>query len=193
MQTCKIITFTLGTMLLPFCLEAADSMYCPQNRGYINLGMTQDQVILACGQPSYKKQASNAVTQRVPVTQLIYTTLNRGAVFQGYNPVYQMWSLPSGSTGTSVQVDITNNKISSIKINGSSNNAMSLCGGTGIQLDDDMSAVYSACGAPDLVNHTYIDKPVPSDQKPEVWVYQVNQYQPPFTLTFVNGALQNID
>lgn len=177
---------------LSFALEAAESMYCPERHGYINLGMTADQVIAACGEPTTKQQSSNSAVQRVPVTQLIYTTLNRGGTFQGYDSVYQMWSLPSGSTGTSVQVDIIDDKITGIKINGASNNAMSICGGVGLQIGDNTNAVYSACGSPTLVNHTYINKPIPAAAKPEVWTYQINQYQPPFSLTFVNGTLQSI-
>lgn len=182
-----------GSLLFSCATHAAQSIYCPENHAYINVGMTQDEVLAACGQPTFKRQSSSAVVQRVPVTQLIYTTLNRGAVFQGYNAIYQMWSLPSGSTGTSVQVDIIDNKIASIQINGSSSNAMSLCGGVGMQTGDNINTVYSACGAPTLVNHTFINKPVPSTAKPEIWIYQVNQYQPPFSLTFANGALQSID
>jgi hypothetical protein len=111
----------------------------------------------------------------------------------GLNSVYSMWSLPSGSQGVSLSIDIINNKVKGITMNGSGTNAMSVCGGTSIQVGDDVNSVYSACGNPSLINNTFITKPVPNSAKPEVWIYQVNQYQPMFTLTFVNGQLQSIE
>lgn len=187
------ITLMLSLCITPGLSMAADSFYCPQNHAYIKLGMTSNDVLAACGQPLFKRVSSNTVVQQIPVTQLIFTTLNQGSLYGGWTNVYNMWSLPSGSNGTSVRVDVINNKVTGININGSSTNAMSVCGGTHIEIGDNVSAVYSACGSPSVVNNTFINKPVPSSAKPEVWVYQITQYQPQVSLTFVNGALQSID
>ncbi|AHE66422.1 DUF2845 domain-containing protein [Legionella oakridgensis] len=176
----------------PLVSLADQSVYCPQNHGYINVGMTANQVIAACGQPLSKRTGGQSVTQRIPVKQLIYTNLNTGSVYPTLNPIFNQWSLPSGSTGISLEVDIVNQKVSSVRINGSSTNAMSLCGGTNIQIGDDENSVYSACGNPAMVNNTYINQPIPASANPEVWVYQVDQYQQPMSLTFVNGTLQSI-
>ncbi len=189
----KHILGIFTSVLMPFGAFAAQSMYCPGNHQYINVGMTQDDVIAACGQPVVKKTGNNPVVERIPVVQLIYTTLNQGAIYQGLTPVYTMFSLPSGSTGVSLSVDVIDNKVQGININGSSANASTLCGGIGLQIGDDVGKVYSACGSPSMVNNTYINKPLPSSAKPEIWIYQVNQYQPLFSLTFVNGQLQSID
>ncbi len=184
--------FILGS-ILSCTVNAAQSFYCPQKHAYINVGMTMGEVTSACGDPAYKRRTNNPVVQKIPVTQLMYTTLNPGSVYPGWTTVYNQWSLPSGSTGTSVQVDIINNKITGIKINGSNTNAMTICSGVPVQIGDDSNSVYSACGTPSMVNQSYINKSVPESSQPEVWVYQLDQYQAPISLTFVNGALQSID
>lgn len=186
----------LGLGLLPFCVWAKQSMYCPQRSGYISVGMTVQEVLQACGQPISKHASNRPVTSKVPVKQLIYTSLNKGspdASFAPLNPIYAQWSLPSGSQGVTLQVDIINNKVASIQMNGSSTNAMSICGGASIQTGDSESQVINACGGPDLVNQTFVNQFVPSNEKPEVWTYHVDQYQAPFSLTFANGKLQSID
>lgn len=173
--------------------HATDSMYCPQRQGYITVGMSQNQVINACGQPSIKRTSNNPVMKNTPVTQLIYSTLNRGAVYPGWTNVYNMWSLPSGSNGVTLQINIVDQKVADINLNGNSTNAISICRGTSIQKGDNVNKVYSLCGSPSLSNNTYISTPVPESEAPQVWIYQVNEYEAPFSLTFINGTLQSIN
>ncbi len=187
------IVVALTMSLSPLLANAAQSMYCPGNHTYINTGMTAAEVLSACGEPISKNQSNHPVVERIPVTQLIYTTLNQGAIYQGLTPVYTMFSIGSGSQGISLSIDIINNKVQGMSINGSSSNASTLCQGVTLQKGDDISQVYSACGSPSMVNNTYINKAVPSTAKPEVWIYQIDQYQPLFSLTFVNGQLQSIE
>lgn len=172
----------------------ASSFYCPQRTGYINTGMTQDQVLAACGEPSSRQTGGNVVAKQVPVKVLIYSNINQQPV--SYEPalgtVYQMWNLPSGSPAVDLQVYIIDNRVSSITLNGSNTNAMSACPGAVFQVGDDMNKVFAACGAPSLINNTYINQAIPKDQNPEIWVYTL-PYQPPVTLTFVNGQLQSIN
>jgi hypothetical protein len=189
----------ISAVSLGICLSspvfANDSVFCPGNNGYINTGMTMSQVVSACGQPSSIEQAKQAAVKRVPVTQLIYTNVQRGAVYSGYDITYQMWSLPSGSTQLSFEVDVIDNKVSAIKMNGSSSNATNICGDsdTAIQIGASADDVYSACGAPSAVNQTYINQPIPSNTKPIVWNYNFGQYQPSLHLTFLDGILQSIN
>lgn len=185
---------TLSMSLLLSTSSIAAQLYCPQNARYISTGMTEDQVLAACGPPLTKQQSNNAVTEKVPVQQLLYTSLNTGSVYPGLNSAYyDTWSLPSGSNGISLEVDIMNNKVSAVNINGNQSNAMSICGGTSIQIGSAVSQVYSACGSPNLVNNSFINQSIPSNSKPEVWIYQINQYQAPISLTFINGKLQSIN
>lgn len=185
--------FVLSFAFIPMAAFSADSVYCPQKQGYINVGMTTSQVMERCGPPTSKQDANAVqVTEKIPVTQLIYTTLNQGSVYPAFDINYNMWSLPSGSTGTSLQINIVNNKVSAVSINGSNTNAMSICGGVSIQVGDDENKVYSACGNPSLVNQTFINQPIAKSQKPEVWIYQLSPYQPTINLTFINGNLQSI-
>ena len=192
MKSNSMMTLCIG--LLPFSTTMAQPIYCPQNAGYINIGMTQGQVISACGEPLSKQQPKTPVMQKIPVQELIYTALNTGSVYPGLNSAfYNQWSLPSGTTGIGLQIDVVNGKVNCVKINGSSTNAMSLCGGMSVQVGDDANKVYSACGSPSMVNNTYINQPIQSNSKPEVWIYQIDQYQSPLSLTFVNGKLQSIN
>lgn len=173
---------------------AVSQLYCPQNSGYIKLGMTQAEVLAACGQPLAKQQSNGPVTQKVPMKQMIYNTLNTGSVYPGLNPAfYNQWSLPSGAYGISLEVDVINDKVSAVRINGSSTNAMSICGGTSVQVGDNANQVLIACGSPSMVNNSFVNQTVPSNTKPEVWIYQVDQYQSPSSLTFINGKLQSIN
>lgn len=181
-------------MLLTISAYAKDTTYCPQHSGYINVGMSVGQVIAACGQPLSRRLSNTPVTIKVPVTELIYTNLNTGSIYPGLNAAYyDQWSLPSGTQGITVEVSIIHNKVSSIKVNGAGSNAMSMCQGKGIQVGDPQGSVYSACGQPGMVNNTYVNQVVPSTKKPEVWIYQVDRYQPPISLTFLDGKLQSID
>lgn len=177
-----VISFSLNAM------ADVQSYYCPQNRGYISIGMTPDQVISACGQPISQQQSSQPVMQRVPVQQLMFNNAGAPTAFYG------VWQIPTGTnTGAQVQVNVVDGKVKSVNINGSGTNAFSVCGGTSIQVGDPVSKVYGSCGTPSVVNNSYINVPIQSNQKPQVWIYQAGDYQSPVTLTFVNGKLQSID
>lgn len=179
---------------------APQSVYCPQKSGYINLGMTPDQVIAACGQPLSQQQSNQPAMEKVPVQQVFFNNQGQSTAFYG------VWAIPGGSgnygsyqpsansggNGVQLQVDISNNQVRAVKLNGSDTNAFSICGGANINVGDPASKVYSACGTPTLVNTTYINVPIQSAQKPQVWIYPMGQYQQPMTLTFVNGHLQSI-
>jgi hypothetical protein len=188
--------FALGLAFLPMAVFSLDSLYCPYKQGYLSIGMTDSQVLELCGPPIGKQTSSEIqVSEKIPETQLIYTTLNQGAnpEFPGLTSYYTMWSLPSGSQGTSLRFSVINNKVVSVDINGSGTNASTICGGVSVQTGDDISKVYSACGDPSLVNQTYIKQPVSRNQNPQVWIYQFDQYQPTVRLTFINGKLQSIE
>lgn len=188
----SVLIFLLG--IIPFIGNAADSIYCPQNHELIKIGMTADEVLSACGQPNSKHAARGQATKQVDVKQLIYTELNKGSIYSGLDDAfYSQWSLPSGSTGASLEIDIIDGKVTSIRVNGSSSNKMSLCQNGNINVGNPISHVYNACGSPSAINHTYINEPIPSDHKPQIWIYQADSYQPIINLTFVNGRLQSID
>ena len=77
------------------CMTAmggVQSFYCPQNHGYINVGMSPDQVIGACGEPLSKQQSNQPITQRVPVQQLIFNAVGGQKAF--YGVLFSRNSLP---------------------------------------------------------------------------------------------------
>ena len=187
--------FLLWVGLLLLCTECmAQGVYCPQNARFISVGMTQEEVIAACGQPLSKIESNMPATQKIPVQELIYTALNTGSVYPGLNAAYYtQWSLPSGSSGINLKIDIINDKVTGVTVNGTSTNSMSMCGGSGIQSGDSVTKVYNACGTPTIINQSYINQVIPSKGKPVLWVYQLNQYQSPISLTFIDGKLQSIN
>lgn len=173
------------SLLIPISALADQSIYCPQNQAYINIGMSTDQVLAACGQPISQQTSNQPFYQKIPVQQLFYNNQGSSTAFYG------VWNLSTGTNGVQLQVDVIDNKVKAIKLNGSSNNAFSICGGVSIQVDDPVSKVYSACGSPSTTNMSYTNVPVPGGN-PVVWMYQFGQYQPSVSLTFVNGKLQSI-
>lgn len=180
--------------LISYAAWSDNSFYCPTQHGFIHPGMTRDEVIQACGQPTHIEQSKQPLVQEIPVTELIYTNLNQGAPYPGLNNTYQMWSITSGTTQVHMQINIIHDQIHSIQVNGSHDNATNVCGGTPLQIGDSADSVYSACGSPSMVNQTYIKEPIKTEHHayPELWTYQVSPYDPPFHLTFLNNILQSI-
>jgi hypothetical protein len=183
------IALALGLISFSFNAMAGEqSYYCPQNHRYINLGMTTDDVLAACGQPLSQQQSNRPIMQKVQVQQLMYNNMGSEKVFYG------VWAINTGyNGGAQLQVDIVDNKVRSVNINGSGTNAFSICGGISIQAGDPASKVYGACGNPSTVNNTFINQPLQSNAKTQIWIYQPTQFQSPITLTFVNGKLQSIE
>jgi Protein of unknown function (DUF2845) len=176
----------LIVMMVSVAQASANSLYCPKNTRFIKIGMTQADVIQACGQPLNKSQGSKPATRKVEVKQLMYHSLSGKTAF--YGP----YEITTGSAGTQVTISIKNNKVSDISLNGASSNAFSLCYGNSVAIGAPESAVYNACGSPSAVNKTFINVPTGQSQKISVWTYQLYQYQPAVRLTFVNGKLQSM-
>jgi hypothetical protein len=194
------ILLIFGCVLFSFSAIARDQAYCPGGHGQIRLEMTEQQVIAACGPPISKREAGGTLSRQVPVSQLIYTTLqtdstadNPRASWGGINNLYKQWSLPSGTNQLRLEVNIVDGKVKAINLNGSSVNAQSVCAGGSFAIGDDEIRVRQACGSPNVVNETFVTQPVPSDQQPQIWIYRTDQYQPPLTLTIINGRLKSIN
>lgn len=190
----------LALLIMPFGLFAdSQSIYCPQNHAYINLGMTTDEVIAACGKPQKQQESDQPVLQKIPVQQLVYN--NKGTKVMGFG----VWGINTGNSGMQLEINLINNKVASIKLDGSDSNAVSICSGnsmqingsaqngSNIQVGDSAQKVMNACGTPSTTNNTYNNEIVPSTEKSQIWIYNLGQYQPTITLTFIDGRLQSID
>jgi len=193
-------------LVIPIGFVSAGSSYCPQGHTFIQIGMTANEILGACGQPTQKIVSQQPITEKIPVTQLIYTAISQpnpapGQVsavsdnwYPGLEDIYSQWSLPTAANESfKLEVDIIHNKVSAIRMNGGGSNAMSMCAGQPFQVGDDLSAVYASCGSPETTNTTYKNATIPSKKKPEVWVYEVDQYSPKLRLTFIDGKLQSIN
>lgn len=167
---------------------ADNYFFCPQNHKYIQVGMSMAQVIDACGAPISRQQSAVPATTKVEVKQLMF---NREASPRAF---YGVWQIPVGvNSGGDLEVDIINDKVAEIHVNGSSENAFSFCNGNSVQIGDPVTSVYNSCGNPSMSNSTFIYQPIESNEAPEIWIYQPTQYQSPISLTFVNGNLQSIN
>lgn len=182
----KLLLYLMSSMM-PITLFGAQSLYCPQNHGTIRVGMTPDQVIAACGQPSSMQESDQPVYRKVPVQQLIFN--NQGTATAFYGP----WTIPTRATGSRLEVDVIDNKVKAIRMNGGEMNSFSICEGVPIQINDPVAKVYNACGSPSLVNNTFINTAIQSNDQPKIWIYQTTPYQPPIVLTFIDGKLQSIN
>lgn len=179
--------YWLMLFVIPFSLFADDSFYCPTNSQYVQPGMTMDQVLSACGEPTTRAESNQVLNDKVPVEQLTFNNVGSDTAFYG------VWNMQTGERGSQLQIDIIDDKVASIKINGSDTRAFDLCNETSIQVGDPSSLVFNNCDTPNITNHTYILKPHPLKQKPIAWFYNFGDYQPSATLTFVDGKLQSID
>jgi hypothetical protein len=176
--------------LLCFNIEAfGDSaLYCPTNHSTIHIGMNQTAVIAACGEPQDKGTSNTPLVQRVPITQLVFNDEGIQTIQSGNG-----WAIPVSNGGGQLEVDIMNDKVYAIRLNGNSSNAASICVDGTFNIGSPVSAVYDACGNPATTNVTYMNMVDPSQKKPETWTYQFNPYQSPIRLTFINGQLQSIN
>lgn len=191
------IKYLICCLLLPLSASAADSLYCPQRYGTITLGMSSQQVIAACGQPLSKAPSNKPIYRTIPMTQYIFnnegTPVASVAPGTSSNTYYGLWTNPDNLSGVTLQINAIDNKIHSIQINGSAENAATICGGISLAAGDPIGKALSACGPALMVNKTFVKQEILSEQPPEVWIYQMGQYQPAVSLTFIAGKLQSIN
>ena len=196
--------------LIPLTLQAADleQFYCPHGSAIIRIGMSQEQVRSSCGEPQTHDTNTSRIVQNVAVTRLTYNNINKGSVYYwNVNKVYNMFSLPSGNLITPLTVIIANGKIKNINLNGNETQSTTACGYSGsvtfpggtdpstpqtLGVGDPEQKVYSLCGGPDYTDHTYAPQPIESSDKPERWIYKLDDYHPGYQLIFVRGLLVSI-
>lgn len=203
-----IVNIVIGLCPALGLAQTLNTFYCAQGHSNISLGMTADQVKAECGDPQMT-DGSATLTQKIPVTRLTYNNMNKGSVYYwNLNKVYNQFGLPSGSSITPFTVDIVNNKVKALNLNGNSVKTTTACGYQGntgfpggtnpnepasIGVGDPADKVYSLCGAADYTDETYIDAPIPPSDKPQHWTYQVDSYHPAYQLLFVRGRLVEIE
>lgn len=88
----KYMLAMAGILSLPSITWADQSFYCPQKNGYINVGMSEAQVIGACGQPLSKQASNTPIMRKIPVQQIIYNNMGQKMAFYG------VWQIPIGQT-----------------------------------------------------------------------------------------------
>lgn len=182
---------------LAFCVTptslfaAMDSYYCPQGHGYVKIGMSVDEVSAACGEPISRQDANKPVTSLVPVKQLIYNNQGTDTPYYWYNNYWA--ALKTGSGGIQMEINVVDNRVKLIRVNSSNSNQATVCNGVNIRIGDSLARVYNACGSPSIQNNSYIQQIVTTTAKPQIWIYQLNMYQPKVTFTFADGRLYSIN
>jgi len=204
-----IVGLFLSGLMTQVHAESLQTFYCPKGNSVVKLGMTEAQVQSACGQPEIVQDNTNRLVQNVPVTRLTYNNINKGSVYYwNLNKVYNIFSLPSGSTITPLTVLIVDNKVKSINFNGNDAQTTGACAFAGnttfagnksptnnisIGVGDPIDKVLSACGNPDYTDHSYMQVPISANDKPARWIYKLDQYNPAYNLLFINGVLEAIE
>ncbi len=175
---------------------ATDSFYCPKTYQFIQIGMSADAVISHCGNPTSKAVSNQPVQNKVPMTQLIFNSMGSKVT-----PVINTQFIQQSQSnvrfgidnGVNIEIDIVDNKVQDIKMNGNSTNSFSLCNETLIQVGDPISMVNLNCPNPSVVNQTFLLKNVQTQNKPELWTYQFDSFSPPLQLLMVDGVLNQIN
>lgn len=198
---------TIGML---FCLPsiAMDGFYCAQKHAFIHIGMTIDEVLQSCGMPQMRQEGGNIVRNQ-PVTRLSFNNMYKGPVYYwDLNKVYQIFSIPSSANNSTVTIDIVDNKVKNIFLNGNSVQGTTACqypgstqfggnssysNGSTIAVGDSYEQILSSCGSPDYTDQTFTQVPVPKSDKPELWIYKLDQYNPSYHLIFTNGILRDIE
>lgn len=192
----KLLFGLLLTVLSISQMAYADPFYCTGNNAYINVGMSADEVEQACGAPQTIQKSQQDATQKVPVSQLTFnvSTNTTGAYAGTVTPGVQSSSFQI-NTGplTTLIVSVKNNQISSISLNGESAQSVSICGNGNFGIGDPPSSATSSCGSPVSENDTYENVSTGQSNEVDTWTYHPGNYQPDFSLIFVNDVLSQIN
>lgn len=161
------------------------AFFCPTNFKQIDYGMTIEQVIKECGNPTSQVETSKA-NDNVPQEWSYYVpqTVTNTTYSQAQAGQAQ------GTLKTQVTFDSEGNAIN-ISVNGIGVGSTTICGSM-IQLGDKRDAIKSACGDPSFINKQQSNtSSLGTGEQKEIKVmtfhYQTN---PPVTLIFENGVLK---
>lgn len=194
----KIAAFLVANVISNV-IYADNGVYCPQKAGFVRVGMTQEQVLSMCGEPRVRQKSNQLAIKRVEVQQLFFEHHGGPNAFNG------VWQIPGGypmnggqdtfssnSGGQTLEIDVIDNKVAAIKLNGGSLNSLSTCDAP-LNVGDDVSEALYACGNPTKENDTYVNMPIPSKKQPELWIYQSDQYHPVIRMMVVDGRVASIN
>ena len=180
----------LVALVFPFLMfsgsVSAESYYCGKNSMFISPGMSQAQVIQACGEPQSKQKRNQQGSQQRPVTQMQFSIAS-----QKKAGAYGAFPISVGRRST-LDVTVANGKIVSLSLAGQSSQSISVCGSANIYVGGPSSAL-SACGSPNMTNKTFVNVSTGQSEKVEMWTIKPDQYTPGISLTFVNGVLKSIN
>jgi hypothetical protein len=181
----KIIIYVISLMCI--AITPAWALFCTPasgTNGWIEEGMTQDDVIAACGQPDQQTQDENSGKQ-LQTTQ--YWT-------------YQKQTVQDMSEGNAVNmtisptilvVEIRNNKITRLALNGNFVSSANCPEGGLLNVGEDDDVIVSRCGSATQVS--YQNETVDSSAPPNIiWTYQSANGAAPLQIQFQNGVVSQI-
>src|SRR3990167_6343443 len=151
----------LISLLLPQFIFATNYL-CPSTNQYVATGDTLGQVMMICGQPTkiIEPKTNNESEQ---VTQLLYqrTAVKQNKLLANDMRQYQL------------DIQISNNKIVGILVNGQSVQSTNSCYNTTIKIGDPIQNVLQYCGKPFLVTQTMAKI---KNTEPIKLIYSPNDY-----------------
>ena len=181
----KKVIYIISLMCL--VITPAWALFCTTasgNNGWIEEGMSQDDVITACGQPDQQTQDQNS-SKQLQTTQ--YWT-------------YQQQTVEDTSEGNAINmatspnilvVEIRNNQITRLAVNGNFVSSANCPKGGLLNVGEDDDVIVSRCGSATQVS--YQNETVDSSAPPNIiWTYQSANGAAPLQIQFQNGVVSQI-
>ncbi|NKB46595.1 MAG: DUF2845 domain-containing protein [Legionellales bacterium] len=168
-----------------------ETFYCPTGGQYANKGMSEAQVIAACGEPDAKQLLDEPAMQQEKVEEIIYA-LPIENLYE-YNRIMN----PKRGGGGYIPISFTilKNKVVSIEVDDDEVESTSLCQRRGVQvkIGDTRRRVISLCGNPSFTNKTTRSIPLGDGNVPvSIWTYDFGPYQPKAYMRFIGEKLDSI-
>jgi Protein of unknown function (DUF2845) len=170
------------------------AMFCNTSQGtngWIEQGMSQQDVLAACGQPNSTAQIDNDKS-RLNVTQYWnYQQQNMQMLPQKVSAPTPYTSINVNSAGNTLVVEINNNKISSLAVNGNFVSTGSCPNGGFVRVGDTADALAARCGAATQVSYQYAKD---TSALPPItqWTYQLQGGQS-LIIKFQQGVVSGIN
>jgi hypothetical protein len=175
-----------------------ESFYCPKGQ-YVNKGMSEEQVVAACGEPVTKELLDEPAMKQEQVEELIYTL--PADFLQEFNRILEP---PRAGGHVTVVFTIMDGKVSSIEVDDKEFSSTGICGKrkvtdvrtvgvATISIGDSRRKVFTRCDRPSFVNKATRPVPLGDGNVPvSIWTYDFGPYQPKVYMRFIDEKLDSV-
>ncbi len=167
--------------------------FCSSSQGnnWIDLGMSEQEVQAACGQPTAIQVSDDRSKQLKSTQYWTYQTQKASPLYPPKAPLSNgVDQLTVGSDSLTVQIN--QNQVSQLAMNGHLLKEASCPQGGALSLGDSADRVLALCGRPNVVStqHEEVDVAGPQTKN---WVYSSGQGQSSLQIEFSDGVVSKID